>query len=184
MWAAATLGIVAGVLLAASVVIPARSSSLSAGRIGVRIERGTVEAVWATHDVTWTTNRWSMSASGRKAAVMNWSDSAWRPNLKTARMIVGGSAGSGTLITLDAAYVPLWPWVVGPLGIAGMLWWRLPRMLEAGSCAACGYDIRGIRGEKCPECGGIIARWMAKWGMRLPWGGRACARAALDTVRA
>lgn len=36
----------------------------------------------------------------------------------------------------------------------GLLSWARPRALRrAGMCVACGYDLEGSTGEKCPECG-------------------------------
>lgn len=48
---------------------------------------------------------------------------------------------------------PLWlVGVVGGLGW-GVMWWRARRG-PAWACRRCGYDLRGITGGVCPECGG------------------------------
>jgi hypothetical protein len=47
---------------------------------------------------------------------------------------------------------PLWLLLVGPgLGWVGLRWWG--RGAPAWACARCGYDLRGIKGGVCPECG-------------------------------
>jgi hypothetical protein len=51
--------------------------------------------------------------------------------------------------------VPLWPFAGGLMGAGWLLashGWRARR--GPGTCAACGYDLRGIgAGAVCPECG-------------------------------
>ncbi len=162
MWSAAAIGALASLLIVASVVLPGRLSALSVHRCGIHVARGTVEIVWGSHDVTWVADRWTMSASGNRAAVVNWSESSWRPNTNTARMLLGAGGTGGTLVTLHATYVPLWPWAVVLAGIFALLWWRLPRRIAEGTCGNCGYDVRGLSGSVCPECGGTIARLLAK----------------------
>ena len=77
-------------------------------------------------------------------------------------MLLGASGTGGTLITLHAMYVPLWPWAVGLTGIFSLLWWRLPHQhITPGTCEHCGYDVRGLLGNVCPECGGTIAQLLA-----------------------
>lgn len=174
MWAMAGLGAAAMALLVLGWALPAGSAAAGHGRYGVRIERGVLEIVRGSHDVSWMGRGWLQSASGQKGLVINASSSVWRPNVRTARMVMGTSAGGATRVTLDALYVPLWPWVAGPGLIAGLLLWRLPRRHGAGMCAACGYDVRGIRGEKCPECGRAIEsalrRMMRRIGAFVGWG--------------
>jgi len=48
-------------------------------------------------------------------------------------------------------------WWVGIAGVgAGRAWWR---RRKAGTCGACGYDLRGLpAGAPCPECGGAGTR--------------------------
>lgn len=53
--------------------------------------------------------------------------------------------------------LPVWiPLVL--LGVpAGWMWWKhVRRPLHA--CEACGYDLRGVVGEVCPECGARHAK--------------------------
>lgn len=43
-------------------------------------------------------------------------------------------------------------------GASGLLWWReLRRRRRAlqGHCRKCGYDLRGLAGGNCPECGAV-----------------------------
>jgi hypothetical protein len=35
------------------------------------------------------------------------------------------------------------------IALAGRLWTTTP----PNTCAACGYDLRGVRSDRCPECG-------------------------------
>ena len=40
----------------------------------------------------------------------------------------------------------------------------LERVRELGLCAYCGYDLRGNRSGRCPECGGALVDWTsAEW---------------------
>jgi hypothetical protein len=49
-------------------------------------------------------------------------------------------------------------WVLLPLGLWPLLAWgvrrgRWMRWRRRGWCLACGYDLRGSEGDRCPECG-------------------------------
>lgn len=49
-------------------------------------------------------------------------------------------------------------WVVLPVGAWPVVGWvvrrvRWVRWRRRGWCLTCGYDLRGIEGERCPECG-------------------------------
>src|SRR6185295_16058524 len=47
--------------------------------------------------------------------------------------------------------VPFWSAALLPVGLFAALWLRRVR---AGSCAACGYSLKGLGvGPVCPECG-------------------------------
>lgn len=56
---------------------------------------------------------------------------------------------------------PAWPW---HLSIAGVLmWWAVRERKHAmrvasGHSCECGYDLRGIDSEVCPECGKALSR--------------------------
>lgn len=54
----------------------------------------------------------------------------------------------------DSRVVPLWI----PLVVSGGLWavaW-LKRYRDPWECRGCGYDVRGIRDDRCPECGKLL----------------------------
>ncbi len=50
-------------------------------------------------------------------------------------------------------YLPLWMPLVLFGGGTGLLWWRDWGAVGAGCCRGCGYDMEGIEGGVCPECG-------------------------------
>ncbi len=160
MYVLSATAMVATLLLTASFIgSPAGGWAAQHRRAGVRLDRGTLEFAWCTHDVRWAGNGWLMSVQGSQARVINQSSSVWMPNSSDAKMLIAGGAGGtggkggNVLIVLTTMYVPLWPWaVVSAIG-AGMLWWRLPRVFRTGCCQTCGYDLRGLRGGRCPECG-------------------------------
>jgi hypothetical protein len=69
------------------------------------------------------------------------------------------------LRSLELAYTPSWPGLLGDLGVFGAAWWLLlstPMLtrtvrrrfrISRGVCAACGYDLKGSPLGTCPECG-------------------------------
>lgn len=58
-------------------------------------------------------------------------------------------AATWAWLLLFAAY-PTYAFLVGPM--------RRRSRRRRGLCEACGYDLRGTEGDRCPECGSIIAR--------------------------
>lgn len=48
--------------------------------------------------------------------------------------------------------LPLWM-PAGVFALAGWWGWRVSRRFGPGRCAGCGYDVRGLVGGVCPECG-------------------------------
>lgn len=52
------------------------------------------------------------------------------------------------------AMIDLPLWIPGLLFGFGTWWgWRRTRLLEPWQCRGCGYDVRGVVGGRCPECG-------------------------------
>ncbi|QQS07839.1 MAG: hypothetical protein IPK69_07395 [Phycisphaerales bacterium] len=43
------------------------------------------------------------------------------------------------------------------VGLLGPSATEVERLVD-GACDSCGYDVRGLTSERCPECGGVIAR--------------------------
>lgn len=84
-------------------------------------------------------------------------EAAGRQGLDSARlgpqfgMSVGWKLYPGDQ-TLSWVVLPYWLWAMVPL----LLWWRL-RARAAGTCARCGYDLRGSTGL-CSECGHPMMR--------------------------
>jgi hypothetical protein len=74
------------------------------------------------------------------------------PTLKVAWISVGAQMASIYVL-------PLWL----PLLLCGAgtgLTWRW-RVVTAGGCAGCGYDLRGIA-SRCPECGRTVLKFIAR----------------------
>lgn len=54
--------------------------------------------------------------------------------------------------------VPLWLLFTLAACITGLLWWLQPRFHGGGCCRVCGYDLSGLSGSVCPECGRAMKR--------------------------
>jgi hypothetical protein len=74
---------------------------------------------------------------------------------------IGGRPGAGVRWWIGewkvgpvvrGAWVPLWMPLL-PVGAATGLAWLGGRRARPGCCAGCGYDLRGLTGGVCPECG-------------------------------
>lgn len=50
-------------------------------------------------------------------------------------------------------FIPLWVFWIGLLGVGVLLWRKDKRVANPGVCGACGYELGGITGAVCPECG-------------------------------
>ncbi|MGH7133343.1 MAG: hypothetical protein ACREJO_15525 [Phycisphaerales bacterium] len=63
-------------------------------------------------------------------------------------------------VTYTKIFVPLWAPALVIAVPTAWLWWRdraSRRRMLAGQCVKCGYDLAGLGGKPCPECGGIPA---------------------------
>jgi hypothetical protein len=83
--------------------------------------------------------------------VEHWSDVAvvdrsWR------QILWGGVAHNALALTVFAAL--LYSFTGWPAWIAQRPWSVRSRRLDRGLCLSCGYDLRGLGGTICPECGG------------------------------
>lgn len=70
----------------------------------------------------------------------------WQPT--RPRLLPNARSNANTI----SVFVPLWMPGVVCFGVAGWARWRLARRL-IGRCRTCGYDIRAVSGNICPECG-------------------------------
>lgn len=62
-------------------------------------------------------------------------------------------------------------WVVYSMACVGAVeaaWAMVPRW-RRGCCAGCGYDLRGLGGKQCPECGGrsSVRGYRPRWALLL-----------------
>ena len=53
--------------------------------------------------------------------------------------------------------IPLWP-VVALFGVPTAYLWHTDRRAKPWQCATCRYDLRGLDGGVCPECGACSQR--------------------------
>ncbi len=88
--------------------------------------------------------------------------SEWRPTMSDASLMISGPGNVAKTLDIRVIHVPLIPWVVLFGAGAGVLWWRLPSRYPRGHCASCGYDLSGSPGGKCPECGSVAFRVLAR----------------------
>ncbi len=87
------------------------------------------------------------------ARVMVAPRSSWRPSTALATVSIGPSGAAATTYTLNVYWVPLWGVPIATLFLGALLW-RLSKTSKGPwACAACGYDLRGLAGPSCPECG-------------------------------
>ena len=68
-------------------------------------------------------------------------------------MVLPGGPSPATY-TFDVQWFPLW-WPTALFSFAaGFFAFCARRVHAAWLCPKCGYDLRGISGRVCPECGG------------------------------
>ncbi len=123
------------------------------GKIAVGLFHGNAEIAWSDANLKRQSIAYNLSYPEGNASILVAPGSVWRPTVERASVGVGSTAGPTTMYALSVLYVPLWPWAVLFALAAGGLWRAAGRRIAPGHCAACGYDLRGLRGEKCPECG-------------------------------
>jgi len=70
---------------------------------------------------------------------------------KFSRGSIFGS-GAPNIPGVWAAWIPIWPFVLGSLALT-LLAWRLRRRPPPGHCPSCGYNLTGNVTGVCSECG-------------------------------
>jgi hypothetical protein len=61
-----------------------------------------------------------------------------------------------SLAGVQRRVIPLWP--LAAASVLATIWaWRR-RPFPPGRCSSCGYDLRGLESDHCPECGTARAR--------------------------
>jgi len=82
---------------------------------------------------------------------------SWRPSVADGVMMISaGPAAAATTYSLRVHFIPLWWAGVLLGGLALLLWRRLRRLSHPGCCPTCRYDLRGLAGGTCPECGARV----------------------------
>ena len=72
-----------------------------------------------------------------------------------SRSHIDSSAGQFTS-AIWAYSLPAW-WIVVAAGAVAFFAWPRRKRTAVGTCSACGYDLRGNRSGRCPECGRPLA---------------------------
>lgn len=70
---------------------------------------------------------------------------------KFSRGSIFGS-GAGNIPGVWAAWIPIWPFVLGSVVLA-LVAWRVRRRPPPGHCPECGYNLKGNVTGICSECG-------------------------------
>jgi hypothetical protein len=134
--------------------------SLSIGHLALGADGRFLEFGMGSEPVAKKQGIWKMPIS--HGAFVLGAESEWRPTMSDASMMISGPGTATTTLVLRVIHVPLIPWVLLLGAGAGVLWWRLPSRYPRGHCAACGYDLSGSPGGKCPECGNMAFRVLAR----------------------
>lgn len=141
------------------------------GGFGAGLVDGRVEVAWSNSKLTRQSNAWGLSSPIGSASILVAPRSAWLPSRSPAAIGTTSGAGATALFTLDVVYVPLWlPLAAGSL-LTMTLFLLRGRRVEPGHCA-CGYDLRGGTGGKCPECGRLVESLAARVSRALAIGRR------------
>ncbi len=159
MWAALGASVLIGGALALGLARPTWRGS---GGLVVGVTSGRLEIARSDGALARQGNAWAVSCPQGMASILVGPESWWRPTSGAGRVGLGMPTAT---LTLRVDYVPLWPWLALSVLASGLLWWRAGRRVLPGHCRECGYDLRGLSGDKCPECGGLVRmlRAAAAW---------------------
>jgi hypothetical protein len=144
-----------GLTIVAAIVLVVSAASCMAGvfvhwgsassvSYDASIARGALHLVYS--DRSGTVGKAGLPDSGWKGSIAHLGGSPvveWLPDMNN---------GQGALSPSWFIRVPLWP-VLLLLGLgSAWTWWRWLSD-PATRCASCGYDLAGLKGDVCPECG-------------------------------
>lgn len=156
-WAGAVVSLL---MLVVSLAAP---FSWAGGKWGMVLAEGELAVGRASHDIQteWDEGGkrplWIFAGSGSRAQV--WAPVAWRPSRSeiTMSVMMPWMNAPTTTHTFDVQWLPLsWPITIfAASAVFFTIWARRKR--AAGLCRQCGYDVRGIVGSVCPECGAAAA---------------------------
>lgn len=75
----------------------------------------------------------------------------WIGRLHPASWFLWGWEGHDGNCAIHSVVIPGWMFAVPPLACIGVM--RVLRRPGKGTCVKCGYDLSGLPGGVCPECG-------------------------------
>ena len=157
-WTAAAAGVVCAALLVWGL---ARPSWYARGGFVAGVTSGRAEVAWSNAQLSRQSLAWGLQGPSMSASVMLAPGSSWLPTIRGATVGTGPVGVPQTLYTLSVLYVPLWPLVTVIAAIGGAAFWMGRRIPIPGHCRKCGYNLAGLKGGTCPECGhpvGVLAR--------------------------
>ena len=162
MWVCALAVVAVAAGLVVGMVKPGHQSK---GNYAFGLSGNRLEVAWGAGTVTKSQYGWMISnAVGMADSIMT-PKSAWLPSVVGSGM--GSVAGGpGPMLEVTAVDVPLWPVLVLVGGMMGGLWWWAGPKVKPGHCR-CGYDLQGLSGERCPECGAAMGTMVQRVVSRL-----------------
>lgn len=78
-----------------------------------------------------------------------------------AMLGLGGEPAWIVSVSGDELWWSIYGWLWSPTLCGGLFWWAIRarrRSFPDWACPGCGYDMRGLGGDRCPECGVSAAK--------------------------
>ena len=127
---------------------PALSRWVSQTHYLISIKRGRVSFKSVTILATGLDRRWVKRTVGRFSPGIDFApDWDWGSNQRGNTAVI-----AYPLVESRYIFIPIWPFLL--LIAAPTAWlWRTDRRAKPWQCTKCRYDLRGLEGGVCPECG-------------------------------